>query len=96
MTDVIPRLQTLDDFGFCSRQNFELNHARIHNMIDGDANDINTAARDPFVIFHHAYLDMIWEQFRQTKQTRYQRENQYMSAVCGGRPFSLYVPGPPF
>jgi len=84
MTDVIPTLKVIDDLCYCSRQPYELNHARIHALIEGDFNNIDVSARDPFVLFHHAYLDMIWENFRQARQTRQERETLYSAKICGG------------
>ncbi|CAJ0581469.1 unnamed protein product, partial [Mesorhabditis spiculigera] len=36
-----------------------------------------TSTNDPLFWLHHSFVDLIWEQWRQAKQTRQQRENHY-------------------
>jgi len=44
---------------------FELAHAGIHGWVGGHMFGMNTAAADPIFFLHHAFIDYIWELFRQ-------------------------------
>ena len=36
-----------------------------------------SSSNDPLFIMHHGFIDLIWETWRQTRQTRRQRESDY-------------------
>ncbi|CAJ0937455.1 unnamed protein product, partial [Mesorhabditis belari] len=54
-------------------------HAEIHLWIGGHMLDPMTSANDPIFYLHHAFVDLIWETWRQSKQKRNQMENEYPS-----------------
>ena len=43
----------------------EYQHGGTHVFIGGDMERLETSAFDPIFFFHHAFVDYIWEQFRQ-------------------------------
>ena len=44
--------------------NFEGIHGGPHNFVGGSMSRLNTAARDPIFFMHHAFVDMLWQEFR--------------------------------
>lgn len=52
-------------------------HGLSHVWVGGFMFVIRVSPNDPTFYMHHAFLDYIWEQFRQTRQNRFQRENDY-------------------
>ncbi|VDK68512.1 unnamed protein product [Litomosoides sigmodontis] len=55
----------------------EYTHGNVHIFVGGDMYDPYTSGNDPLFYLHHSFVDYIWEMYRQQKQTRYQRENDY-------------------
>uniref|UniRef100_A0A914HLP2 ShKT domain-containing protein n=1 Tax=Globodera rostochiensis TaxID=31243 RepID=A0A914HLP2_GLORO len=55
----------------------EYTHGNVHVFIGGDMTDQSTSANDPIFFIHHSFVDLIWETWRQTKQTRSDRETIY-------------------
>uniref|UniRef100_A0A915Q5D0 receptor protein-tyrosine kinase n=1 Tax=Setaria digitata TaxID=48799 RepID=A0A915Q5D0_9BILA len=55
----------------------EYTHGNVHIFVGGDMYDPYTSGNDPAFYLHHSFVDYIWEMYRQQKQTRYQRENDY-------------------
>ncbi|VDM95248.1 unnamed protein product [Thelazia callipaeda] len=55
----------------------EYTHGNVHIFVGGDMYDPYTSGNDPSFYLHHSFVDYIWEMYRQEKQTRYQRENDY-------------------
>ncbi|ETN79712.1 hypothetical protein NECAME_02535 [Necator americanus] len=57
--------------------NIELVHGDVHVWIGADMQQITTSTNDPIFFLHHSFIDNIWEQWRQLRQTRSQRETQW-------------------
>ncbi|GMS92989.1 hypothetical protein PENTCL1PPCAC_15164, partial [Pristionchus entomophagus] len=55
----------------------EYTHGNVHIFVGGDMFDTATAANDPIFFFHHAFVDLIWEQFRQQRQGWADRQSAY-------------------
>ncbi|PAV85949.1 hypothetical protein WR25_23546 isoform D [Diploscapter pachys] len=55
----------------------EAAHGSGHNFVGGDMSELITAAIDPIFFFFHSFVDKIWEDWRQLRQTRAEREIQY-------------------
>lgn len=51
--------------GIDPQYDLEFHHGGPHVFIGGDMERLNTAAFDPIFFMHHAYVDYIWELFRQ-------------------------------
>uniref|UniRef100_A0A0M3IJ33 ShTK domain protein n=1 Tax=Ascaris lumbricoides TaxID=6252 RepID=A0A0M3IJ33_ASCLU len=52
----------------------------VQVFVGGDMLDIATAANDPVFYLHHAFVDFLWEQWRQQRQaalTKHERQNSY-------------------
>lgn len=56
-------------------------HGLSHTWVGGFMFVIRVSPNDPAFYMHHAFLDYIWEQFRQTRQSRFQRENDYARVI---------------
>ncbi|XP_052269527.1 putative tyrosinase-like protein tyr-3 isoform X2 [Dreissena polymorpha] len=70
----------------CSFDKFSKELEKIHNGIHkwlGGAMKGSLAAFDPLFYMHHAFIDVIWEKFRQRQR-----------ATCGVDPASDYPPAP--
>jgi hypothetical protein len=65
------------DLTACMDPTFELVHGVVHMFVGGYMADIGISPNDPSFYLHHTFIDFIWEEFRQTKQTMDQRENDY-------------------
>uniref|UniRef100_A0A914I0C7 Tyrosinase copper-binding domain-containing protein n=1 Tax=Globodera rostochiensis TaxID=31243 RepID=A0A914I0C7_GLORO len=55
----------------------EYTHDYVHYLISGDMQERFSSSNDPIFFMHHGFIDSIWEQWRQTKQSRLQRETDY-------------------
>ncbi|KAI1721618.1 common central domain of tyrosinase domain-containing protein [Ditylenchus destructor] len=55
----------------------EYTHGNVHIFVGGDMLDQSTSANDPIFYLHHSFVDLIWELWRQQRQTRFDRENAY-------------------
>uniref|UniRef100_A0A9J2Q8W3 ShKT domain-containing protein n=1 Tax=Ascaris lumbricoides TaxID=6252 RepID=A0A9J2Q8W3_ASCLU len=63
----------------------EFVHSYIHLWIGGHMHDPPTSANDPIFYPYHAFVDFVWELWRQTHQTPQAREMEYPPdiAICG-------------
>uniref|UniRef100_A0A914V334 ShKT domain-containing protein n=1 Tax=Plectus sambesii TaxID=2011161 RepID=A0A914V334_9BILA len=59
-------------------------HGNVHFWVGGDMLEQSTSANDPTFYLHHSFVDLIWEQWRQQRQSRWERENDFPEdiAVC--------------
>lgn len=55
----------------------EYRHDNIHKYVGGHMGEPTVSANDPVFFLHHAFIDFIWELWRQQRQTRTERENVY-------------------
>ncbi|KAL3121824.1 hypothetical protein niasHT_002052 [Heterodera trifolii] len=55
----------------------EYSHDYVHYFISGDMQERFSSSNDPIFFMHHGFIDWIWEEWRQTKQNRIQRERDY-------------------
>uniref|UniRef100_A0A914GX34 Tyrosinase copper-binding domain-containing protein n=1 Tax=Globodera rostochiensis TaxID=31243 RepID=A0A914GX34_GLORO len=55
----------------------EYSHDYVHYFISGDMQERFSSSNDPIFFMHHGFIDSVWEEWRQTKQTRLQRERDY-------------------
>ncbi|PAV85952.1 hypothetical protein WR25_23547 [Diploscapter pachys] len=55
----------------------EFAHGIGHMFVGGDMGLIPTSSNDPIFLFHHTFLDSIYEEWRQKKQSRAEREKIY-------------------
>ncbi|KAK0397951.1 hypothetical protein QR680_002354 [Steinernema hermaphroditum] len=62
---------TLDD------RFLEYSHDYVHYYINGDMFTKYGSSNDPIFFMHHGMIDLVWEEWRQKRQTREQRENDY-------------------
>lgn len=53
------------------RNSLEGLHDRVHFWIGGNMFNLATAPMDPIFFMHHAFVDLIWELFRQQQRTYY-------------------------
>lgn len=44
-------------------------HGTIHTWVGGDMMNLPTAANDPLFWMHHAFIDCVWENFRQMQES---------------------------
>ncbi|CDW59024.1 Tyrosinase domain containing protein [Trichuris trichiura] len=56
---------------------FELVYGGVTLWVGGHMKMALAAPEDPVFYFHHAFTDLLWEQFRQKRQTKQQRETDY-------------------
>ncbi|CAC5417267.1 unnamed protein product [Mytilus coruscus] len=56
-----------DTFGV----DLEGQHDNVHLYVGGQMGDIKVAPSDPIFFMHHAYVDCIWEQFREKLKRRF-------------------------
>uniref|UniRef100_A0A915I8K9 Apple domain-containing protein n=1 Tax=Romanomermis culicivorax TaxID=13658 RepID=A0A915I8K9_ROMCU len=73
-----------DELASCTDQFFEMMHGMVHLWIGGTMADIPQSPSDPVFHLHHAFVDHIWQMFRDSKQTRKRRETDYpnQNASC--------------
>ncbi|CAJ0574009.1 unnamed protein product, partial [Mesorhabditis spiculigera] len=55
----------------------EYTHGNVHLWVGGEMFDQMTSANDPLFYLHHSFVDYIWEAWRQSRQTRAQREQDF-------------------
>lgn len=55
----------------------EYTHGNVHIYVGGDMLDQSTSSNDPIFFMHHSFVDLIWEMWRQSRQSRGQRESDY-------------------
>uniref|UniRef100_A0A0N4ZH21 Tyrosinase_Cu-bd domain-containing protein n=1 Tax=Parastrongyloides trichosuri TaxID=131310 RepID=A0A0N4ZH21_PARTI len=55
----------------------EYSHGAVHRYINGDFGPVPTSANDPVFYAHHAFVDLIFETWRQLRQPRWVRESAY-------------------
>jgi len=55
----------------------EYSHDYTHYYISGDMYERFSSNNDPIFFMHHAFVDSIWELWRQKRQSRHQREEDY-------------------
>ncbi|KAL3117198.1 hypothetical protein niasHT_007601 [Heterodera trifolii] len=67
---------------FCHDKTFESMHGLSHVWVGGFMFVIRVSPNDPTFYFHHAFIDFLWEQFRQRSQSRKQRERDYAEKTC--------------
>ncbi|WKX90866.1 hypothetical protein Q1695_009596 [Nippostrongylus brasiliensis] len=62
----------------------EYTHGNVHIYVGGEMYDQATAGNDPTFYLHHAFVDHIWEIYRQKMQSRSERERAYPpdNAAC--------------
>ena len=61
----------------CNSRDFEHAHNSVHLFVGGDLDTFATSVDDPLFFAHHAFVDLIWEEFRLRKQSRDQREAEF-------------------
>ncbi|CAI5449374.1 unnamed protein product [Caenorhabditis angaria] len=67
---------------FCHDKTFESMHGLSHVWVGGFMYVIRVSPNDPTFYMHHAFVDNLWEQFRQNSQTREERETQWATKSC--------------
>ncbi|CAK5062730.1 unnamed protein product [Meloidogyne enterolobii] len=55
----------------------EYTHARTHKCVGGDMSYLETSANEVLFPLFHCFVDSVFEEWRQTKQNRTQRVNDY-------------------
>ncbi|CAI4231940.1 unnamed protein product [Auanema sp. JU1783] len=70
------------DLTFCHDKTFESIHGLSHVWVGGFMFVIRVSPNDPMFYMHHAFVDYLWEQFRQKQQNRIERETQWAKDVC--------------
>ena len=73
-------------------------HGNIHMWVGGDMLDQSSSANDPAFFLHHSFVDLIWEQWRNSRQNRAQREQEYPqdSIACSNQQHFRDAPMLPF
>lgn len=74
------------------RHNLELLHDGVHDWVGGDMGNVEVAAFDPIFYLHHAFIDYIWETFRENQIEKCGRdvENDYRPESNIGQKSSQY------
>lgn len=89
--------QTFAQLTMCVDPTFELTHGLVHVWVGGYMLDVPVSTNDPVFFFHHAFVDYVWERFRQMRQTAQQRVSEWpqMEQLCSGY-HELDAPMAPF
>ncbi|VDM44746.1 unnamed protein product [Toxocara canis] len=76
----------------------EFVHSFIHLWVGGHMRDPPTSANDPIFYPYHAFVDFVWELWRQTHQTPQARELEYPMdiALCEDPQHFSYAPMRPY
>ena len=80
---------------------FEWEHGGTHIYVGGHMTNITCSPFDPLFFMHHAFVDLVWEQFRQQRQNQTEREMDFpynSSTPLGGPlhyPHSMMSPFEP-
>ncbi|KAK0420764.1 hypothetical protein QR680_014872 [Steinernema hermaphroditum] len=77
----------------------EYTHGNVHVWVGGDMFTPSTAANDPLFLLHHAFVDLVWEQWRRRHQSARDRELQYPSTPdqdCANAEHASEAPMRPF
>lgn len=88
--DYIMTQTKFQDLCYCNDPTYEIAHGLVHVYVGGHMAYIPISPNDPIFWMHHAFIDKIWEDWRQAKQTRDQRETDYPpdSQSCGADYFA--------
>lgn len=75
----------------------EYSHSSVHLWLGGDMKPPTTSANDPIFFLHHTFVDLLFENWRQTHQTRWERESvsgatRAEKLLSNSRPTSPRVP----
>ncbi|KAI6239594.1 hypothetical protein M3Y99_00549600 [Aphelenchoides fujianensis] len=73
------------DLTFCHDKTFESMHGLSHVWVGGFMFVIRVSPNDPTFYLHHSFIDYLWEQFRQNRQTRAQREREWARKICDSK-----------
>lgn len=68
---------SFNNLTYCIDPFFELVHGGVHMWVGGLMEPIEVSTNDPVFYSLHAYVDYLWEQFRQQRQTPDLRETEY-------------------
>jgi tyrosinase len=58
----------------------------IFIKVNGDMEDRSTSSNDPIFFTHHAFIDYVWEMWRQKRQNPQQRESDYPADIIDCMP----------
>jgi hypothetical protein len=70
---------SFNNLTYCIDPYYELIHGGVHMWVGGLMEPIEVATNDPAFYLLHTYVDYLWEQFRQQRQTADKRETEYPS-----------------
>uniref|UniRef100_A0A914D148 Tyrosinase copper-binding domain-containing protein n=1 Tax=Acrobeloides nanus TaxID=290746 RepID=A0A914D148_9BILA len=68
---------TLEECPYNGEFTMEMFHSRIHLYVGGDMFNPETSGRDPLFFMHHAFVDYLWELWRQRHQRKEDRPFVY-------------------
>ncbi|CAI4228290.1 unnamed protein product [Auanema sp. JU1783] len=60
-----------------SWSSLEFTHGNPHVYVGGDMLVTTNSTNDPLFFLHHSFIDLLWENWRQSKQSPIERESQY-------------------
>ncbi|XP_052768061.1 tyrosinase-like protein, partial [Mya arenaria] len=52
-----------------NKDNLEVHHDGVHDWVGGDMDEVRISSFDPIFWMHHAFIDYIWEQFRERQSS---------------------------
>ncbi|KAH9507510.1 putative tyrosinase-like protein tyr-3 [Bulinus truncatus] len=88
VNDILSR-NSYDEIITSSRRNAQFNieqqHGAVHNYVAGTMTAIDTSANDPVFFLHHAFIDYIFERFRQRLRSRGINPATYPRAISNPR-----------